>query len=1045
MRSILISSLVVVAMSASQGCSPSPPDDVGAGDAGPASCDNACCGDRCPDSRVTSLSDVGHLIVIYLENRSFDHLYGSYPGAEGLSSPSARILQIDRSTGLPYPSLPQTDINIPELPNEPFDITRFLPAHQRTEDPVHEFYREQLQINSGKMDKFVTVSNTRGLSAGYYPTEALPLVQLMKTMPDQVAVCDHFFHAGFGGSFLNHFWLIAAATPVFPNAPPDMLLEVDADGNITRDGAVTSDGYAVNATFSANAPAASGVPDEQRLPNQTFPTIGDRLNDAGVDWAWYAGGWDDAVAGKPDGHFGYHHQPFLYFANYANGGPLASHLKDENDFFAAVAAGTLPPVSFVKPLGSRDEHPGSHDLLTGENHVVDLVRSVLRSPLWRDTAIIVTYDENGGFWDHVPPPMVDRWGPGTRVPTVVFSPFAKPGVDSTPYDTTAILKLIEKRWNLPALTARDAAQADMSEHVFDFAARPGAPPGAADASIDSSLGDVNASAARPSTQCDAPAVPGGMQERALTNRFAYIPPQCYTKTLRTEGGTSNPCFPCHQRSSGAALIDDGHLQSTLLLPMAAASNRWRNLFDPPYLHTARSTDEEILTYVRKGNYFDDGGAIAITERLAPLAAAWDGEGDRVWNGYVPDAWFRFDDSGFDVGPDGRETGWRAFAYYPFPGAFFPTNGSMDDVLIRLDPAFRQDANGNPDRAIYDVNLGIVEALVSRRDVIIDPTDEAVLGIDLDLDGVRGRATRIKFADGTNGGTGMRYAGRAGVLGVAPPMPIVPGLFPTGTEFLHSVRYLDVTGDRTVVMASRMKELRYAKKVKWLEPEALRAAAANELMELKASATGARKVLWEHDRGIYNGQGWLLQGFIEAADGSLRPQSYEETVYCAGCHGGIGATTDSMFAFVRKLGFESPARGWFHWSQRSLHGLAAPLRADGANEYELYLRQNGGADEFRDNGEVYRKFFDDRGRIRSDALARLRENIAELLVPSAARALDLDRAYRAIVLAQSFVGGREAVLAPTKHVFADAPIGQKTGVLVPVPGSPITSAWSRGRR
>src|SRR6185369_9758397 len=98
-----------------------------------------------------------------------------------------------------------------------------------------------------------------------------------------------------------------------------------------------------------------------------------------------------------------------------------------------------------------------------------LIRAIMASPVWNDAAIIVTYDEHGGFWDHVAPPVVDRWGPGSRVPAIVFSRFAKSGVDKTPYDTTAILKLIEKRWNLAPLGARDAAQADLSTNALNFA------------------------------------------------------------------------------------------------------------------------------------------------------------------------------------------------------------------------------------------------------------------------------------------------------------------------------------------------------------------------------------------------------------------------------------------------------------------------------------------------------------------------------------------------------------------------------------------------
>jgi phospholipase C len=417
-----------------------------------------------------ALTNLGHVVVIYLENWSFDSLYGSYPGAEGLASPSAHIPQIDNSTGLPFVTLPMVDPNIPlGLPNAAFDLSQFVPSNQLIHDLVHRYYQEQLQIDGGKMDKYVTISDAKGESLGYYPTAPLPVVQLINTMPDQVTVLDHFFHAAFGGSFLNHQWLISAQSPTFPNAPAGITAVLDSSGNLVKDGQVTPDGFVVNTSFTVNAPHPATAPAANLVPNQTNVTIGDRLSAAGVDWAWYSGGWDDALAGHPDPLFQFHHQPFAFYANYADGtAAKAAHLQDEKNFMDAVAANTLPAVSFVKPIGANNEHPGYATLLAGENHVVSLLQAIMASPVWNDAVIIVTYDENGGFFDHVPPPVVDRWGPGTRVPAIVFSKFAKSGVDSTPYDTTAILSLIEKRWNLAPLSDRDAHQNDLSTNALNL-------------------------------------------------------------------------------------------------------------------------------------------------------------------------------------------------------------------------------------------------------------------------------------------------------------------------------------------------------------------------------------------------------------------------------------------------------------------------------------------------------------------------------------------------------------------------------------------------
>ena len=226
------------------------------------------------------------------------------------------------------------------------------------------------------------------------------------------------------------------------------------------------------ATWSTPPTARSDpIPGRRSLPSscrRTNPTIGDRLTAKGISWAWYCGGWNAALAGHPDRLFQFNHQPFAYFAKYAPGTPGARHLKDESAFNAAVANGTLPAVSFVKPDGVDNEHPGYTNLYTGEVHAAQLIESIMHSPLWKSTAIIVTYDENGGFWDHVAPPKIDRWGDGTRVPAIVISPFARRHfVDHTTYDTTSILAFIERRFGLRPLSSRDAAAAPLLG-AFDF-------------------------------------------------------------------------------------------------------------------------------------------------------------------------------------------------------------------------------------------------------------------------------------------------------------------------------------------------------------------------------------------------------------------------------------------------------------------------------------------------------------------------------------------------------------------------------------------------
>src|SRR5579859_6672362 len=430
----------------------------------------SACKKTTPPIPQADLDKIQHIVVIYLENHSFDNLYGQFPGANGLADASqSKIIQVD-SSGKPYtflPAITESSAFPTNLPNHFFDIDQYIPNDMITPDVLHRYYQEQWQIDGGKMDKYALYnSNSQGMSQGYYKTSLLPLLG----MAQKYTLCDNFYHSAFGGSFLNHMWLIASASPVFPNAPSTIVAQFGPTGNLIKDGQVTPDGYVVNTSYTVNSPHPASANPTALVPNQTIPTIGDRLSGKNISWAWYSGGWDSALSGHPDPTFQFHHQPFAYFANYADGTKAkADHLKDEKYFIAAAKAGTLPAVSFVKPLGINNEHPGYSDVANGENHTVELINDVLNGPNGKDALIIVTYDENGGFWDHVAPPVIDKkWGPGTRVPTILAGPFVKRGyVDHTQYETVSILTLIEKRWKLDPLASRDRDALPLN-NVFDF-------------------------------------------------------------------------------------------------------------------------------------------------------------------------------------------------------------------------------------------------------------------------------------------------------------------------------------------------------------------------------------------------------------------------------------------------------------------------------------------------------------------------------------------------------------------------------------------------
>jgi acid phosphatase len=470
-----------------------------------------------PAPTKTGLDRIEHIVVIYAENRSFDNLYGLFPGANGIANATpAQYTQMDRD-GRPLATLPpvwkgkEADPAFPrDLPNRPYRIDAppiNLPLSTATRDLIHEFYRNQEQIDGGRNDRFVAASDAGALTMGYYDGSSLPVWKWAQ----QNTLADNFFKGDYGGSYLNHQWLICACKPFDRYAPASLRAQIDERGWLkTRPtspssvlagapeflgGEVTPDGYSVNTSQpryqpSRVPPAKDGDaryadPTKHTLPPQTLATIGDTLSAKGVSWVWYSGAWDAAlqdgmqppdaprkvIATRANGapYFVTHHQPFNYFARFAPGTPdRALHLKDYRDLVAGIDKGELPQVAFYKPEGVLNQHPGYADILSGDEHIAALLARIKASPLWATTAIIVTYDENGGFWDHVAPPVGDRWGPGTRIPALIISPFARRGyIDHTQYDTTSIIKFITRRFGLQPLPGARAQMGDLTA-AFDF-------------------------------------------------------------------------------------------------------------------------------------------------------------------------------------------------------------------------------------------------------------------------------------------------------------------------------------------------------------------------------------------------------------------------------------------------------------------------------------------------------------------------------------------------------------------------------------------------
>ncbi len=486
-----------------------------------------------PDAAIDAAlkAKIDHIVVIYAENRSFNNLFADFPGLQHPLSavPPEAALQRDRDGRLLAQLPPVWEglvpleqehdgrkfvIGLNDLPpraNAPFKLAtpdgEPLPHELVTRDLIHAFYNNQLQINGGRNDGFVAWGDSGQMVMGRYSdTSKLRLWGLAR----EFTLCDNFFMGAFGGSFLNHQYLIAARPPYYPHADQSpakgqiAVMEGDDPRGLrpkqkptstksAMDGPVrfvpnslSPDFYAVNTMGPPYSPGFSIDPERplyadpseaMTVPPQYHKTIGDMLTAGGVDWAWYAGGFAAALAGKgaesdypAKPNFQAHHQPLNYFASLAPGTvEREKRLRDAgmgqtaetNHFLADIAAGRLPQVTYYKPEGDLNMHAGYSSVAAGDQHIGRVVDALRAGPQWDRMVVVITFDENGGWWDHVAPPKGDRWGPGTRVAALVISPHAKKGaVDHTIYDTGSIARLITRRFGLeklPGLVEREQA------------------------------------------------------------------------------------------------------------------------------------------------------------------------------------------------------------------------------------------------------------------------------------------------------------------------------------------------------------------------------------------------------------------------------------------------------------------------------------------------------------------------------------------------------------------------------------------------------------
>ncbi|MGH8533096.1 MAG: hypothetical protein ACREV1_10335 [Gammaproteobacteria bacterium] len=466
---------------------------------------------------------------------------------------------------------------------------------------------------------------------------------------------------------------------------------------------------------------------------------------------------------------------------------------------------------------------------------------------------------------------------------------------------------------------------------------------------------------------------------ATYNREAIVPPMCYTRTE----GKFNPCYVCHQDHIRGRenTMNDGDLQKAFSFSDLGMTNHWTNLFEDRTARVTEISDAEIIAWINQDNYSELAGRLR--------------EGG--FKGWVPDL------EGLQEGatafhPDGIAkdgSHWIAFNYKPFPSTFWLTNGSTDDVMIRLPEPYRTNRKGNYSRDAYLANLSIVELNIKGLDSLSLPNiDERKVGDDLDGDGRLGVATMLTK--------------RTKYVGGAHEYVFFPGVYPMETEFLHTVRYLGVGDGGGIVNSRRMKEVRYLKKWQAVNHPTLaeyyREEGYNKDMGLLPAYTNLRHY------GLDNGMGWSVQGFIENRSGRLRVNTYEENLFCMGCHTSIGATIDKTFSFPRKVD------GADGWGYINIIGMPdAPNMGESKGEFLTYFERVGGGDEFRSNPEMRARWFNVSGVVDAEKVSSAKD-VYDLLAPSLERALALNKAYRVIVEDQDFIFGRDATVQPPRNVY-----------------------------
>lgn len=443
--------------------------------------------------QVKTSTPIKHVVVIFQENVSFDHYFGTYPYALNPKgepefhakpgTPQVNNLLTPKDYNGTQPGIEKAHL-MSENPNSS-NPSRLDRSQALTGDMDHGYAAEQTAVDGGKMDQFVQATGHGDKTVmDYFDGNT---VTALWNYAQNFAMSDNSFGTNFGPSSPGALNLISGDTTDGT--------QYSANSTVSGNTVLTDNYQVIGDPNPYYDSASTGKPVSMKGTN-----VGNLLNDKGITWGWFQGGFDHPttaqhknIGGNEITDYSPHHEPFQYFQSTANpthakpSSPAmigktdqANHQYDLNDFWTAVDHGNMPAVSYLKAPMYQDGHAGYSDPLDEQNFLVDTINKLEKTPEWKDTAVIISYDDSDGWYDHVFAPSngksVDsgQFGYGPRLPLLVISPYAKTNfVDHTLTDQSSILKFIEDNWNLGRIGGNSLdAKAGSLLNMFDFSHGP---------------------------------------------------------------------------------------------------------------------------------------------------------------------------------------------------------------------------------------------------------------------------------------------------------------------------------------------------------------------------------------------------------------------------------------------------------------------------------------------------------------------------------------------------------------------------------------------